>query len=431
MSKHLTPLNIVFCGHVDAGKSTITGHLLVLEGQVDDRTLEKTFRDAEATKMDSWKYAFVMDTSEEERVKGKTVECARAAFSTDNRKFMLIDAPGHNGYVPAMIAGATQADVAVLVISARGSEFEAGFSRGGQTREHALICRTAGVRKIVVAINKMDDPTVNWSQARYDSIVNEVTPFLKGTGYNPAKDVVFLPISGFTGAGLMERIPTDVCSWYNGPCLTEVLDTIPLPPLDTEAPLRMPIIDRFKDSGALQLMGKIETGKISIGDKLFMNPQNAKVEVLGITQEGEELTEALAGENVFVSVKGVNEEEVHSGDVLTAESSKMTAVDTFVATLIILEHKNIITEGYKAIMHCHSIQTSITIDCLLAELDKKTRKIKTKMPKYATAGQMVAVRIKLDDKCCVATQELDGKMSRFILRDENKTIGVGVITKLK
>ena len=208
----------------DAGKSTIAGNLLYLMGMVDERTIAKYESEAKEKKHGSWFLAFIMDTNEEERAKGKTVEVGRAYFATEKRRFTILDAPGHKNYVPNMIGGAAQADVGVLVISARKGEFEAGFDRQGQTREHATLAMTLGVRQMVVVINKMDEETVQWSKERYSAIKKTIGSFLKGLGYKP-DDTYFVPISGFTGANIKEPVG-DACSWYEGPTLLGLLDTM-------------------------------------------------------------------------------------------------------------------------------------------------------------------------------------------------------------
>ena len=207
-------VNVVFIGHVDAGKSTMGGNILFLTGMVDKRTMEKYEKEAKEANRESWYLSWALDTSAEERKKGKTVECGKAFFETDKRRYTILDAPGHKNFVPSMIGGASQADIAVLVISARKGEFETGFERGGQTREHAVLAKTNGINKLIVAVNKMDDPTVMWDKARYDEILGKLTPFLKGTGYNPKTDIVFLPLSGFTGANLKDRMGKSVCPWF-------------------------------------------------------------------------------------------------------------------------------------------------------------------------------------------------------------------------
>jgi peptide chain release factor subunit 3 len=207
-------LNIVFVGHVDAGKSTMGGNLLFLTGMVDKRTMEKYEKEAKEAGRETWYLSWALDSTPQERAKGKTVEVGRAYFETTARRYTILDAPGHKTFVPSMISGAAQADVAILVISARKGEFETGFERGGQTREHIMLIKTAGVTKLVVVINKMDDPTVEWEQARYEEIKSKIIPFAKGAGFNPKTDVSFLPVSAFTGLNLKDRVPKSVCPWY-------------------------------------------------------------------------------------------------------------------------------------------------------------------------------------------------------------------------
>ena len=211
MKEHL---NIVFIGHVDAGKSTMGGNLLFITGMVDKRTMEKYEREAKDAGRESWYLSWALDSTPQERLKGKTVEVGRGYFETSARRYTILDAPGHKTFVPSMISGAAQADVAILVISARKGEFETGFERGGQTREHIMLVKTAGVSKVVVAINKMDDTTVKWQKSRYDEIKDKLIPFVKAAGFNPKTDVTFIPVSAYTGTNLKDRVPEDVCNWW-------------------------------------------------------------------------------------------------------------------------------------------------------------------------------------------------------------------------
>jgi peptide chain release factor subunit 3 len=203
-------INLVFIGHVDAGKSTLSGCILYNMGMVDARTIERFEREAKQRNRESWFLAFIMDTSEEERAKGITVEVGRAHFETETFRYTILDAPGHKNYVPNMISGASQADIGILVISARKGEFETGFEKGGQTREHALLAKTLGVQQLIVVINKMDDPTVLWDVARYEECVGKLKPFLKSCGYVIKKEVKFLPISGLKGYNILNEVPEDV-----------------------------------------------------------------------------------------------------------------------------------------------------------------------------------------------------------------------------
>lgn len=207
-------LNIVFIGHVDAGKSTMGGNLLFLTGMVDKRTMEKYEREAKEAGSASWYLSWALDSTPQERAEGKTVEVGRGYFETNSRRYTILDAPGHKTFVPSMISGAAQADVAILVISARKGEFETGFERGGQTREHIMLVKTLGVARLICVINKMDEPTVQWQQSRFSEIRDKLTPFIKGAGFSVKKDVTFIPVSAYTGANLKDRVDKAVCPWY-------------------------------------------------------------------------------------------------------------------------------------------------------------------------------------------------------------------------
>lgn len=222
---------------------------MFLTGMVDKRTLEKYEREAKEKNRESWYLSWALDTNLEEREKGKTVEVGRAFFETEKKHFVILDAPGHRGFVPNMIGGASQADIAVLVISARKGEFETGFERGGQTREHAMLVKTAGVKYLIVLINKMDDSTVNWDPERYNEIKDKLVPYLKKCGFQPGKDTHFMPCSGFTGAFIKERnVDENLVDWYDGPCFIPYLESLVIPNRSHTGPFRMPIFDKYKVS---------------------------------------------------------------------------------------------------------------------------------------------------------------------------------------
>jgi peptide chain release factor subunit 3 len=244
-------VNVVFIGHVDAGKSTLGGNILFLTGMVDERTMEKYEREAKEAGRESWYLSWALDSTKEERDKGKTVEVGRARFETSKRRYTILDAPGHKSYVPNMISGAAQADVEVLVISARKGEYETGFDKGGQTREHAVLAKMQGINKLVIVINKMDDPTVQWSKDRYDECTKRLGTFLKGNGFNPKTDLFFIPISAYKEHNLKDRVDKKVCAWWEGPSLLEYLDSMQSLERKVNAPLMMPIGGKFRVSPLL------------------------------------------------------------------------------------------------------------------------------------------------------------------------------------
>ncbi|KAF5445471.1 hypothetical protein F2P56_034518 [Juglans regia] len=424
-------LNVVFIGHVDAGKSTIGGQILFLSGQVDDRTIQKYEREAKEKSRESWYMAYIMDTNEEERTKGITVEVGRAHFETETTRFTILDAPGHKSYVPNMISGASQADVGVLVISARKGEFETGYERGGQTREHVQLAKTLGVSKLLVVVNKMDDPTVNWSKERYDEIESKMVPFLKLSGYNVKKDVQFLPISGLLGANLKTRMNKSICPWWDGPCFFEALDAAEIPQRDPKGPFRMPIIDKFKEMGTV-VMGKVESGSVREGDSLLVMPNKAHVKVLEVYCDEDKVRQAGPGENLRVKLSGIEEDGILSGFVLSSIAKPIPAVTEFVAQLQILEllDNAIFTAGYKAVLHIHSVVEECEIVELLKQIDPKTKKPMKKKVLFVKNNAVVVCRIQVNNLICIEKFSDFPQLGRFTLRTEGKTVAMGKVMEL-
>ena len=423
-------LNIVFIGHVDAGKSTMGGNLLYLTGMVDKRTMEKYEREAKEAGRESWYLSWALDSTAQEREKGKTVEVGRAYFETGKRRYTILDAPGHKSFVPSMISGAAQADVAVLVISARKGEFETGFERGGQTREHAVLVKTAGVQRLIVVVNKMDEATVQWEQSRYDEIQSKLTPFLRSAGFNPKTDVTYIPVSAYAGQNLKERVPKSVCDWYTGPSLLEFLDNLELGDRKISAPLKMPISEKYNDMGTV-VVGKLEAGKIKKGDTLLLMPNKVSVEAVAIfNEQEEEVPAAISGDNVRVKLKGVDHEEVTVGHVLSDPNHPVHVATHFEAQLAILEHRNIICAGYSAVVHCHTVSQEANLAALLHYYDKKTGKKSRRGPQFAKKGMKIIALVELAGPICVERFKDYPQLGRFTLRDEGRTVAIGKVTKL-
>ncbi|KAJ3271149.1 translation termination factor GTPase eRF3 [Terramyces sp. JEL0728] len=419
-------INILFMGHVDAGKSTMGGHILLLTGMVDKRTMEKYEQEAKELGRESWYLSWALDLNQEERDKGKTTEYGRGGFFTDKRRFTIIDAPGHRNFIPSMIEGAAQADVGILVISARKGEFETGFERDGQTREHALLAKTAGIKRLILVINKMDDPTVQWEQGRYDEIVKKMLPFLKGVGY-PQTDIEILPISGFTGANMKDPVG-DVCPWYTGPPLLTLLDNVPVE-RKYNGPLLMPIADKVKDMGMVAL-GKLESGHVKKGSSVLIMPNRKQSEVMAVFQDENEVSIAYNGDNVRLRLKNVDEEDLLPGFVLCGLKNPVHAVMQFEAQLQIVEYPSIMCAGYTCVMHCHTTREEVIISELLHKIDKKTKKKSKSPPKFMKQGDVAIVLIETTRLVCLETFDTHPQLGRFNLRDEGRTVAVGKITRL-
>jgi peptide chain release factor subunit 3 len=401
-------LNIIFIGHVDSGKSTLCGHLMVKHQKLDAHELS-TLK----------KFSEVFDIDPQERLKSKTSETAMLTFVTDKRNFTILDAPGHRAYVPSMIECVTQADVAILVISARASEFEDGFDKDGQTREHAILARTAGVSSLVVAINKLDDPTVDWDESRYQYIQKRIIPFLKEIGWR-SQMITFFPVSGLSGDGIVDNVPSGVSEWANKhPTLQHILDNTQTPIRKVDDVLRFPIVGCHKDTGVITVSGKVLSGSISPGQQVVISPINETAVISGDQTY-------IAGDNVCLSLRSINIDLIRSGYVLTNTNK---AVSVFHAKLIALDLSTIISEGFTAMFHIHTAVEQVSVDKLLAIVDNK-QKIKEKYPRFLKSNEQAMVRFRTTLPVCIETHKDFDKMGRFMLRSDGITIGIGVVTKI-
>eukprot|EP00041_Stephanoeca_diplocostata_P042032 m.9957 g.9957 ORF g.9957 m.9957 type:complete len:678 (+) comp7107_c0_seq1:87-2120(+) len=421
-------VNIIFIGHVDAGKSTIGGHLMFLTGGVDKRTLEKYEREAKEKNRESWYLSWALDTNDEERAKGKTVECGKAHFTTEKKHFTIIDAPGHKSFVPNMITGAAQADIAILVISTRKGEFEAGFDRGGQTREHAMLAKSVGVKRLVVVFNKMD--LNDWQEKRYNACKDKLTPFLKQCGFNLKNDVIMMPVSGQQGTNLISPMPEGLCPWYKGPSLVQFLDELPKIQRHLDLPMRMPVADKYSDMG-VYVMGKLISGYCKKGDTFMLMPNRDKVTAAQVLVDEEESETAKSGDNVKIKLKGIEEDAISPGYVLCA-IKPCSVTNVLDAQLALIDFQSIMCSGFQCILHIHTAIEEVEIKLLICYMNKKTGKPdKAKgRPRFMKQGDICVVRIAMAGAICAETFKENPGMARFTLRDEGKTIAVGRILKL-
>ena len=426
-------VNVIFLGHVDAGKSTLGGSILYATGMVDERTMDKYKREAKELGRESWYISWALDQTKEERSKGITVEVGRGFFETERRRYSILDAPGHKNYVPNMVQGASQADVGVLVISARKGEYEAGFEKGGQSREHAVLAKTQGVNKLVVVVNKMDDPTVEWSEDRYKECTTKLTQFLKGLGYNPKTDLTFMPIAAQQTLGIKERVPKSVASWVDSPSLLEYLDSMQTLERKINAPFMMPIAAKYRDMGTL-IEGKVEAGVIRKEQKYLMMPNKAEIQISALYGETEdEIQAAACGEQVRIRIKGAEEEDIYPGFVLCSPKRPVHCVSAFEAQIRLLELKSILSAGFNCVLHVHSATEEVTFAALLHKLEPKTNRKSKKAPGFAKQGMSIIARLEViggAGSVCVERFEDYPQLGRFTLRDQGQTIAIGKITKL-
>jgi len=426
MPRDKVHVNIVVIGHVDAGKSTTTGHLIYKCGGIDKRVIEKYEKEAAEMGKSSFKYAWVLDKLKAERERGITIDIALWKFTTAKYEFTIIDAPGHRDFIKNMITGTSQADVAVLVVAAGKGEFEAGIDANGQTREHALLAFTLGVKQMIVAVNKMDSDSVMYGEERYNEIKEAVSQFLKRIGYNP-EGIPFVPISGWVGDNMIDRSPK--MAWYKGPILLEALDGVTPPERPVEKPLRIPLQDVYKIGGIGTVpVGRVETGKLTPGMVVTFAPVGLTTEVKSIEMHHEQIPEATPGDNIGFNVKNVSVKEIRRGYVAgDSKNDPPKGVENFTAQVIILNHPGEIHAGYAPVLDCHTAHIACKFLQLLQKIDKRNGKVLEENPKCVKKGDaVIAVLEPSKPLCCEGFKEYP-PLGRFAVRDMRQTVAVGVI----
>lgn len=422
-------LYIVVIGHVDAGKSTLMGRLLCELGEVSQRTLHKYEQESKKIGKQSFMYAWVLDETGEERVRGITMDVGRAQFETNTKRVTILDAPGHADFIPNMITGAGQADVALLVVDATRGEFESGFEFGGQTREHALLVRSLGVSQLAVAVNKLD--TSNWSQERFNEIVKKLKAFLKQAGFKES-DVTYVPCSGLTGENLVKpSTEGELLKWYSGPCLLDVIDKFNVPERPVAKPLRMSINDVFKGTGSgFCVAGRIENGRINKGDKVLVCPTKETAEVRGISINDLSTNVAFAGDQVSVTLSGVDMQNVSIGYILSDPIQQVPVTTRFEARIVVFNVKVPITKGFPVLIHYQSLVESANIVKLKAQLSKSTGELVKKKPRCLGNNSVAVVVIEVSKPICIERYKDVKELGRVMLRVAGVTIAAGLVTDI-
>jgi elongation factor 1-alpha len=429
MSKTEKPhLNLVIMGHVDHGKSTTTGHMLYLAGAVDERTIKAYEEEAKKMGKETFKYAWVLDNLKEERERGLTIDLRFLKFETKKYYFTVIDAPGHRDFVKNMITGASQADGAILYVSAKRGEFEAGIGPGGQTREHGFLAFTLGVRQLVVAVNKMDDASVNWGQDRYNEVKNEVTRMLKMVGYKTDK-IPFVPTSGWTGDNLVKQ--SDKMPWYKGPTLIDALDTFELPPKPLNKPLRIPVQDVYSITGVGTVpVGRVETGVLKENDVIVFMPSNKQGEVKSLEMHHTRIPKAEPGDNIGFNVRGVAKTDIHRGDVAGHVTNPPTIGKEFIGQVVVIYHPTALAAGYTPVLHYHTGQVACRFTELLRKLDARSGQPVEEKPAFLKTGDVALVRMEPLHEIAIESYTDFPELGRFAVRDMGTTVAAGVVKEI-
>jgi len=426
MGKEKIHVNLVVIGHVDAGKSTTTGHLIYKCGGIDKRTIEKFEKEAAELGKSSFKYAWVLDNLKAERERGITIDIALWKFESPKYYFTVIDAPGHRDFIKNMITGTSQADAAVLVIDSSQGGFEAGISKDGQTREHALLAFTLGVKQLIVATNKMDDNTVKYAESRYNEIKEEVSGYLKKVGYKPMK-IPFVPISGWAGDNMVEKSTN--MAWYKGPYLLEALDSLNPPKRPMDKPLRLPLQDVYKIGGIGTVpVGRVETGIIKPGMMVNFAPGSVSTEVKSVEMHHESLPEATPGDNVGFNVKNVSVKDIKRGNVASdSKNDPALGCASFSAQVIVMNHPGQIQNGYSPVLDCHTAHVACKFSKITEKMDRRSGKVMEAEPKFIKTGDAAMVELVPTKPMCVEAFAEYPPLGRFAVRDMRQTVAVGVI----
>lgn len=422
-------LNLIVIGHIDHGKSTLVGRILMDRGFLDEKTIKEAEEAAKKLGKESEKYAFLLDRLKEERERGVTINLTFMKFETRKYFFTIIDAPGHRDFVKNMITGASQADAAILVISAKKGEYEAGMSVEGQTREHIILAKTMGINQVIVAVNKMDLTDPPYDEKRYKEIVDQVGKFMKSFGYDMNK-VKFVPVVATTGENITHK--SENMKWYTGATLEEYLDQLEIPPKPVDKPLRIPIQEVYSISGVgVVPVGRVETGVLKVGDKVVFMPAGKVGEVRSIETHHTKIDKAEPGDNIGFNVRGIEKKDIKRGDVAGSLNVPPTVVDEMTAQIIVIWHPTALSVGYTPVLHIHTASVACRVTELTSKIDPKTGKEAEKNPQFLKPGDAAIVKMK-PIKDLVAEKFKDfPALGRFAMRDMGKTVGVGVIIDVK
>lgn len=411
-------MNLVFIGHVDHGKSTLVGRMLLDTGHIEQHIIEKYRKEAESKGKGSFEFAWVMDGLKEERERGLTIDVAHKRFDSKNYYFTIIDAPGHRDFVKNMITGTSQADAAVLVVAAPEGVM-------AQTKEHVFLSKTLGVNQMVIAVNKMDATKPEYGEGRFNEVKEEVTKLLKTVGFKDDQ-VQFVPVSAFKGDNAVNK--TDNLGWWKGPTLLEAIDAFKLPDKPTNLPLRWPIQDVYSITGIGTVpVGRVETGILKTGMNLTFQPSDKSGEVKSIEMHHEEVPQAVPGDNVGVNIRGLAKTDIRRGDVAGTTDSPPTVVKSFIAQLAVLQHPSVIAAGYTPVFHCHTSQVACTFEELQKKLDPKTGQVKEENPQFLKTGDIAIVRIRPTRPIVIEKAKEFPQLGRFAVRDMGQTVAAGMV----
>jgi len=413
-------INIITSGHVDHGKSTLIGRLLFDSGSIPEQEMRKLKEKAKEMKKETFEFAFVMDNLKEERERGLTIDLMYKGFDTHKYYFTIIDCPGHRDFIKNMITGASQADAAILVVSAKDGIQD-------QTKEHVYLSKVLGINQIIVAINKMD--AVNYDEHKFKEVKEAVTKLLQSVGYKADK-ILFVPLSAYVGDNVVKK--SDKMHWYKGPTLVEALDQgIEPPEKPVHKPLRLPVQDVYSITGVGTVpVGRVETGVLKPNDKIIFEPSGVTAEVKSIEMHHKQLAKAEPGDNVGFNVRGIAKTQIKAGDVVSHPDTPPTVAKEFTGQIIVLQHPTVITKGYTPVFHMHTAHMACKITEIVKKIDPKTGATIQEHPDMLKAGDAAIIKAVPAQPVVLEKQADFPQLAKFAIRDMGKTVAAGVVIDL-
>lgn len=408
-------INLITSGHVDHGKSTLIGRMLFDSGALEEQELRKLKDKAKEMKKETFEFAFVMDNLKEERERGVTIDLMYKPIVTKKYYYTIIDCPGHKDFIKNMITGASQADAAILVVSAKDGIQE-------QTKEHLYLEKVLGINQLIIAVNKMD--AVNYDEAKFNKVKEDVGKLLTQLGY-PLDKIPFVPVSAYVGDNVAKK--SDKMSWYKGATLLETLDTAITPPeKPVDKPLRLPVQDVYNISGVGCVpVGRVETGVIKPGDKVVFMPSGSSAEIKSVEMHHKQLEKAEPGDNVGFNIKGAGKGDIRKGDVVGLATNPPTVAKEFTAEIIVLEHPTVVTKGYTPVFHIGTAHVACQITELVKKINPKDGSTIAENPDTLKSGDAAIIKVVPSQPVSIETNKDMPEMAKFAIRDMGKTIAAG------
>ncbi len=445
-------ISLVVCGHVDAGKSTTTGHLIFKLGGISDREMQKLQAEADQQGKSSFAFAYYMDKDKAERERGVTINCTTKEFFTDSYHYTIVDAPGHRDYVKNMITGAGCADVALLLVPAEMGGFESAVAKGdhktgevqGQTRQHARLLGLLGIEKLIVGVNKMD--SCDWSEQRFNEIKEEMTKMITQAGFKP-KQVAFIPYSGFHGENLVK--PTDKMPWYkgwevnisktekvSGVTLYDALEKVARPPQrKPDAQVRIPINGIYKIKGVGDVItGRIEQGTLNAGDVCRVVPRKLEnLKVFSIEMHHKTWPNAKPGDNIGMNMKGLDKNKMPKvGDVITLQKDPICLpVESFTAQVAVQEHPGQLKPGFSPCVHVRTAKSACKMTKINWKMSKKTGDQKIDNPEFLERAEQAEIEFTPQQAIYLEPFDKCDDLGRIAVMDSNNLVMLGKVIDVK